>query len=106
MPRYKDYCYAQGKLVPVSVDRQILPGTFAYTLNCLVDHEFDLSIFEARYHNDDTGAPAHDPAILLKIVLYACSRGVVSSREIFTIDGCKLPYRVRADPTRANTTSR
>lgn len=82
MPRYKDYCYAQSKFLPVSFDRQILPGSFEYTLSYLIDHEFDLSVFEARYHNDDTGAPAYDPAILLKIILYAYSRGVVSSREI------------------------
>jgi transposase len=63
-------------------DRQILPGTFKYTLNYLFDHEFDLSAFDARYSNDETGAPAYDPAILLKIILYAYSRGVVSSSQI------------------------
>jgi transposase len=36
----------------------------------------------ARYRNDDTGTPAYDPVILLKIVLYAYSKGVTSSREI------------------------
>lgn len=81
MARYKEYCDAQTKLLPVSFDRQILPGTFEYTLNHLIDHEFDLSAFEARYSNDETGAPAYDPAIVLKIMLYAYSRGVVSSRE-------------------------
>ncbi len=39
-------------------------------------------MFEARYRNDETGAPAYDPALLLKIVLYAYSRGITSSREI------------------------
>jgi transposase len=39
-------------------------------------------VFDARYQNDETGAPAYDPAILLKIVLYAYSRGIISSREI------------------------
>jgi transposase len=42
----------------------------------------DLSIFDHRFHNDDTGAPAYDPAVLLKIVLFAYSRGITSSREI------------------------
>lgn len=82
MARYKEYCYAQTKLLPVSFARQILPGTFEYTLHYLIDHEIDLSVFDARYRNDETGAPAYDPAILLKILLYAYSRGVVSSREI------------------------
>jgi len=55
---------------------------FEYTLNYLIDNELDLSIFNERYQNDDTGAPAYDPKILLKIILFAYSRGVVSSRKI------------------------
>src|SRR5436190_16843484 len=82
MARYKEYCYEQTKLIPLSFSRQILPGTFEYTLNYLIDKEFDLTVFEARYHNDETGAPAYDPAILLKIILYAYSRGITQSREI------------------------
>jgi len=82
MARYKEYDYRQGKFIPVSFDRQILPGTFEYTLNYLIDNELDLSVFDNRYCNDDTGAPAYDPAILLKIILYAYSRGITSSRNI------------------------
>ena len=82
MARYKEYDYRQGKFIPVSFDKQILPGTFEYTLNYLIDHELDLSVFDDRYCNDDTGAPAYDPAILLKIILYAYSRGITSSRRI------------------------
>jgi transposase len=82
MARYKEYDYRQGKFLPISFDKQILPGTFEYTLNYLIDNELDLSIFDARYRNDDTGAPAYDPAILLKIILYAYSRGITSSRKI------------------------
>jgi len=82
MARYKDYSYDQHKLLPIAFREQILPGTFEYTLNYLIDHEVDLSVFEARYRNEETGAPAYDPAILLKIVLYAYARGILSSREI------------------------
>jgi transposase len=82
MARYKEYDYRQGKFIPISFDKQILPGTFEYTLNYLIDHEIDLSLFDDRYRNDDTGAPAYDPAILLKIILYAYSRGITSSRKI------------------------
>lgn len=82
MARYKSYSYDQAKLLPVSFSRQILPGSFEHTLNYLIDNELDLSVFEACYRNDETGAPAYDPAILLKIVLYAYSRGITSSREI------------------------
>jgi len=80
--RYKDYSYTQGKFIPIFFEKQILPGTFEYSLNHLIDHELDLSIFEDRYKNEETGAPAYDPRILLKIVLFAYSRGIVSSRRI------------------------
>ena len=82
MARYKEYDYSQGKFIPVIFDRQILPGIFEYTLHYLIDNEIDLSVFDLRYRNDETGAPAYDPAILLKIILYAYSRGITSSRKI------------------------
>src|SRR5204862_654814 len=82
MARFKPYSYDQLKLVPVSFERQILPGTCEATLSRLIDEEIDLSVFEARYRNDEVGAPAYDPAILLKVILYAYARGVTSSREI------------------------
>ncbi len=82
MPRYKKYSYAQSRLIPISFSSQILPGTFEYALNYLIDNELDVSTFDHFYTNDETGAPAYDPAILLKIILYAYSRGISSSREI------------------------
>ena len=82
MARFKPYDYSQMKMLPVSFAQQIVPGTFEHTLNHLIDHEVDLSVFEQRYKNDETGAPAYDPAILLKIILYAYSRGVTASRQI------------------------
>jgi len=80
--RYKEYSYAQGKFIPVHFDKQILHGTFEFTLNHLIDHELNLGAFDDCYKNDDGGAPAYDPRILLKIVLYAYSRGITSSRKI------------------------
>ena len=82
MARYKDYDYAQGKFIPLQFDKQILAGTFEHTLHYLIDNELDLTAFDDRYRNDATGAPAYDPAILLKIVLFAYSRGITSSRKI------------------------
>jgi len=82
MARYKDYNYDQSKLLPINFSEQILPGSFEYTVNYLVDNELDLTVFESRYKNDDTGSPAYDPAILLKIILAAYARGFTSSRSI------------------------
>jgi transposase len=82
MARYKHYDYDQTKMLPVSYERQILPGTFEYTLSELIDREIDMTVFDSRYHNEATGAPAYNPAILLKIVLFAYSKGITSSRQI------------------------
>ncbi len=70
MARYKPYSYAQGKFIAIHFAKQILPGTFEYSLNRLIDHELDLSLFDTRFRNDENGATAYDPRILLKIVLY------------------------------------
>ena len=82
MPRYKDYDYGQMKMLPVSYEKQILPGSFEYSLSWLIDEELDLTAFDAYYRNDDGGRPAYDPRLLLKIVVFAYSRGVTSSRRI------------------------
>lgn len=81
MARYKPVDRSP-KFIPVVLDAQIQPGSFEYALDYLVDHELDLSALHARYNNDVTGAPAYDPAVLLKIVLLAYSRGLISSRSI------------------------
>ena len=59
MARFKPYDYTQMKLLPVSFKGQILPGTLEYTLNHLIDREIDLTVFEDRYKNNETGAPAY-----------------------------------------------
>lgn len=81
MARYKHYDYGQTKLLAISYERQILPGTFEYTLSDLIDHRIDLSVFNERYQNDDTGAPAYNQALLLKIVLFAYSKGITRSTD-------------------------
>jgi hypothetical protein len=82
LAQYKPYSYAQGKFIPVHFEKQILPGTFEYTLSHLIDNELDIFIFDGRYRNNDTGTSAYGSRILLKIVLFACSHGIVSSRKI------------------------
>jgi transposase len=39
-------------------------------------------VFEDRYQNDETGATAFNPKVLLKVILFAYSRGMISSRQI------------------------
>jgi transposase len=81
MARYKPVV-RDGIFLPVVLAEQIQPGTFEFALDHLIDHELDLWALDARFANDHNGAPAYDPRIMLKIVLLAYSRGIVSSRKI------------------------
>lgn len=82
MARYKPVDRHLSKLLLVNFSEQIIPGSFEYAVNWLVDHEIDLSVFDARYRNDENGSSAYDPAVLLKIVLVGYARGLTSSRSI------------------------
>jgi transposase len=81
MARYKPVV-RDGIFLPVILAEQIQPGTFEFALDHLVNHELDLSTLDTQFTNDTNGAPAYDPRVLLKIVLLAYSRGLVSSRKI------------------------
>jgi transposase len=80
MARYKEE--EQSKLLPVIFSQQITPGTFEYAVSFLIDEHLDMSAFDARYNNDDTGRPAYNPAMLLRVILSAYARGHTSSRQI------------------------
>ncbi len=81
MARYK-MVDRSPRFLPIVLESQLVPGSFEHALDVLVDSEIDLTRMAARFCNDETGAPAYDPAVMLKIVLLAYSRGVVSSRGI------------------------
>jgi transposase len=72
MARYKDTDTNQGLFLAVNLKEQLVPGTFEYTLNKILD-EMDLSCFDGKYQNDITGATAIEPRVLLKIILYCYS---------------------------------
>ncbi len=82
MPNYKKTNYRQNAMVVVNFEEQIQPGTFEHTLHTLIDNYIDLSAFHDNYKNDHGGRSAYHPAILLKIILFAYSKGITSSREI------------------------
>ena len=82
MAKYKYYDYSQSVLIPVSLEEQLIPGTLEFAIHTLVETRVDTSIFESRYSNDETGRLAYDPKILLKVVLFGYSRGLISSRQI------------------------
>jgi transposase len=82
MAKYKPNNEDQMVMLPISLQDQLVPGTLEYTINELVEKHIDLSVFDARYKNDETGAAAIHPKILLKVILLAYARGMISSRQI------------------------
>jgi hypothetical protein len=81
MARYKPVD-TQPKFVAIDLVAQLLPGPFGHALHHLLEQAIELTPFDARYRNDTTGAPAYAPSMLLRVVLFAYSRGIVSSRAI------------------------
>jgi transposase len=81
MARYK-HIDVSPRFLAVDLKRQLLPGTFEHALDHLLEHEIDLSALDARFKNDETGASAYPPAMLLKVILFAYAQGIVRSREI------------------------
>jgi transposase len=82
MARYKPYDLHQGKMIPLSYADQIVPGSFEYALDDIVERQLDLSVFDKRYRNDHAGRLAYDPKVMLKIVLYGYYKGLISSRDL------------------------
>jgi transposase len=82
MAKYKPSNENQMIMLPISLQDQLVPGTLEHTINRLVDENIDLSVFDERYKNDETGAAAIHPKILLKVILLAYAKGMISSRQI------------------------
>ena len=90
------------KLLPVDLGAQLLPGTFEQALSHLIDHELDLRVLDERFKNDASGAPAYAPSVMLKVILFAYSRGIIRSRDMeqacrenivfMTLSGDSIPH--------------
>jgi len=81
MARFKYTDNSQGQFIQVNLQEQLLLGSFEWTIDYLIN-TMDLSLFEQNYHNDEKGAAAYPPKVLLKAILYCYSRGKLSSRRI------------------------
>jgi len=82
MPNFKVANYSQSSMIVINYEEQLQQNPFALTLHHLIDDKIDLSAFYEHYNNDSGGRAAYDPAVLLKIILFAYAKGVKSSREI------------------------
>jgi len=84
MARYKHYDHAQMKLLPISFDRQILPGTFEHTLSAdTVPHFTTIAAFVSSLSAEIT--------TIFRNVLLVCDEAGLIGKEMFAIDGVKLP---------------
>ena len=92
MAKYKKYDYKQMIMLPISLENQLTPGTLEFGIHTVVETCMDLSCFDEKYKNDETGRFAYDPKIILKVVLFAYSRGLTGSRRIE--QACCLPDHV------------
>ena len=88
MPRYRHTDVAAGQILFLSVNlkEQLLPGTFEHMLNELIGTIIDISIFDKKYKNAQTGASAIPPSVLLKLIFYGYYKGHISSRQIWELN--------------------
>jgi len=70
MAKFKPCNYDQMVMLPISLENQLVPGSLEHTINELVEKHIKLSVFDERYSNDETGASAIHPKVLLKIVAH------------------------------------
>lgn len=79
--RFRDYDQSQQFLLPPSLDDWLDADDEARFISEIVDNLLDLSEIYASYQQL-RGAPPYEPAMMLKVLLYAYSTGVTSSRKI------------------------
>ena len=71
----------QELLVPPSLREWLPEGHLAWFVLAAVE-EIDLSAFYGSYRLDGHGRPAHEPAMMVALLLYAYAKGQRSSRVI------------------------
>jgi transposase len=78
---FRDYDQHQSFLLPPSLDDWLPTDHTARFISEAVDEMLDLTPVYASYERSD-GAPPYDPKMMLKLLLFAYSTGVTSSREM------------------------
>lgn len=78
---FRAYDQGQSFLLPPSLDDWLPADHTARFISEIVDDLLDLASIYASYTNA-TGAPPFDPRMMLKLLLFAYSTGVTSSREV------------------------
>lgn len=86
---FKPYAPRQLQLLPPSLD-ELIPANHAVRVVDAIVERMDLSALLARY--DGGGASSYHPRMLLKVVVYAYSQRVYSSRQIAKQVRESIPY--------------
>ena len=79
--RFRHYDQSQSFLLPPSLDDWLPENHEARFISDVVDTLLDLDCIYDSY-TEASGAPPYDPAMMLKLLLFAYSIGVTSSREM------------------------
>jgi transposase len=82
-------------LLPPDMREWLAPGSLAEFVIDLVDG-LDLGAFYSAYRADGHGRAAHDPRVMVAVLVYAYAVGERSSRRIERLCGCDVAFRVLA----------
>ena len=90
--KFQPWNYKDTFLFPPSVDEFLPNDHLCYFVRDLVVESLDLKSIYASYH-PTIGKPAHNPDMMLAILLYSYCRGVFSSRKIAQACIERLDYK-------------
>jgi transposase len=96
---FRDYDQDQLFLMPPSVQEWVKEDSLARFLSDVIDGmdaRGRLDAFYAPYRVDGWGAPAFHPVMMLKVLLYAYTNGVTSSRRIEAMLEVDIAFRYLA----------
>ncbi|MES0491698.1 MAG: transposase, partial [Leptospirales bacterium] len=82
MANYKHTNPNQVEFTVIDYRKQLEANPMAMAIEEIIDTKIDLKIFDKQFKNDETGASAYNPKIILKAILYAYTRGIIGSRRI------------------------
>ena len=82
MPKtFRPWDVDQSWLLPPSAHELVPPGHLAHFVRDTVREALDVSAILVAY-NEERGYPPYHPGMMVALLLYACCRGVYSSRQI------------------------
>jgi transposase len=82
----------QGDLFPAAIRDAVPEGHLVHFVRKVVAEDLDLSAIYAHY-TETKGQPPYHPAMMTALVLYACCRGIYSSRRIEIACEERLDFR-------------